>query len=450
MDTDVIIMGAGYAGLAAADGLASAGKQVTVVEARERVGGRTRTDHYEDGLWLDLGGQWLGPGHDHLYALAKRFDKKVWAMHVDGRHTLHVRGRNRYFRGDTPPLGVTGLANLAWAFARLSMLARRVSLYYPWQTPAAHKLDQQTLGDWMRRHVYQRDARALLQSTFEAIFAAHPDDISLLHALFYIHSGKGLRSLTSATGGAQQDRIEGGLQGLAESWLADLRRRDVNFVFDSPVRAVEQDAHGVRVHADAGSWTAGHVICTLPPALTLDVDFRPALPEARRAWCEGMPPGDVIKCFAVYDTPFWREQGLSGLAAGDHGPVHVAFDITPPDSDQGILLGFIEGREARRWSEADADERREAALQSLARFFGEQARSPVRYIDHCWGHETWSGGCYAGVARPGILTATGDSARTPHGRIHWAGTETAIHWNGYIEGAIYSGIRAASEVAPEE
>ena len=445
METEVIILGAGYAGLAAADTLAAAGRRVVVLEACERVGGRTRTEYYEDGLWLDLGGQWLGPGHDHMYALARRLNHRVWPSYTQGRHIVHLAGRNRHFRGDTPPVGAAGLANLAWGFARLAWLSRRVPLAHPWQAARARKLDRLTLGDWLRRNMRQRHARNITQAALEAVFGAHPDDISLLHALFYIHSSKGIRNLTSSAGGAQQDRVEGGLQGLAQSWLADLRQRDVNFVFDSPARAVEQDAYGVRVHAETDCWTAGHVICTLPPAMTLDVDFRPALPEARRAWCEGLPPGDMIKCFAVYDRPFWREQGLSGLAAGDQGPVHVAFDVTPPDREQGILLGFIEGREAQRWHAAGPADRRQAALQSLARFFGEQALSPLRYVDHCWADERWAGGC-AGVARPGILTAAGDSARTPHGRVHWAGTETAVQWNGYIEGAVRSGIRAADEV----
>ena len=446
-DADIIILGAGYAGLSAAAALRERGKSVLVLEARDRVGGRTRTDHFDDGLWLDIGGQWAGPGQDRLYALADHFGKTVWPMYTEGRNILHLDGRNRYYRGLIPfNLGPLALLNLAWGFARLEWLAKRVPLDAPWRAKNAAKLDQQTLGDWMRRNLKHRHAWLMMQVAAEAVFAAHPDDISLLHALFYMHSGGGLENLTSSQGGAQQDRIDGGMQGLAQSWATQLGNDDCEIRLDTPVRAVEQQADGVSVHTDAGTLRAAKVISTLPPAVTLEVDFRPGLPDARREWCAGMRPGRVIKCFAVYPKPFWREQGLSGSAVGDKAPLHVSFDGTPPDSTRGILVGFIEGREAAHWAEQSEADRRQAVLSCLARFFGEQALAPERYLDHVWAAEEFSRGCYAGVAGPGLISSVGDSARRPHGCVHWAGTETASHWNGYIEGAILSGERAAGEI----
>lgn len=447
MDADVIVLGAGYAGLAAADSLAAQGKSVLVLEARDRVGGRTCTVHYQDGLWLDLGGQWLGPTQTRMYELAARFDKTVWPNYLQGRNIVHLGGRGRTYRGLIPlKISPWALANVGWAFFRLEQLARRIPLDSPWEARNAAALDQQTVGDWMRRNLKSRTAFHLIQVAIEAVFAAHPDDISLLHALFYMKSGKGLQSLTSSAGGAQQDRVEGGLQGLAESLAAELCQRGATLALSAPVRTLEQESDRVRVHADSGTFTASRVISTLPPALTLEVDFRPGLPEARRSWCEGMPPGKVIKCFAVYQKPFWRARGLSGSAAGDHAPVHVTFDATPPDSERGILMGFIEGREAHTWGQAGEAQRRDAVLACFARFFGPEALQPEQYVDHVWASEPWSRGCYAGVARPGVLTTVGHSVRTPHGRVHWAGTETATEWNGYIEGAVRSGLRAATEV----
>lgn len=446
-DAEIIVLGAGYAGLSAAASLRARGKSVLVLEARERVGGRTRTDHFDDGLWLDIGGQWAGPGQERLYALANRFGKTVWPMYTEGRNLLHLDGANRYYRGLIPfSLGPAALLNLAWGFARLEWLARRIPLDAPWRAKQAAQLDKQTVGDWMRRHIRHRHAYLLMQVAIEAVFATHPDDISLLHALFYIHSGGGLESLTSSRGGAQQDRIDGGMQGLAESWATQLRDDNVEIKLHTPVRAVHQDEHTVSVHTDTGVFSAGQVISTLPPVLNLEVDFRPGLPEARRQWCAGMRPGRVIKCFAVYPKPFWRERGLSGSAAGDQAPLHVSFDGTPPDSTRGILVGFIEGREAAHWAEQSKVDRRQAVLSCLARFFGEQALAPERYVDHVWAAEEFSRGCYAGVAGPGLVSRVGDSVRRPLGRVHWAGTETATHWNGYIEGAILSGERAANEI----
>ncbi len=446
MDAQAIVIGAGYAGLSAAETLRRQGKDVLVLEARGRVGGRTRTDHLDNGLWLDLGGQWLGPGQDHLYALAQRFEKRVWAMHTAGHNLVHLKGRNRRYRGLIPfRLPPLALLNLGWGFWRLEALAKRVPLDNPGHAVRAKHLDQQTLGDWLRRNLRHPQARALMQVAIESVFAAHPDDISLLHALFYLRSGGGLERLTSARGGAQQDRIDGGMQGLAESWRQSLEAEDVSFAMESPVHAIEQDRLGTTIHTSAGKLTADRVICTLPPALTLDVDFRPGMPEARRVWCRGLKPGQVIKCFAIYPRPFWRDQGLSGSAAGDRPPVHACFDATPPDSPKGILMGFIEAREAVHWAEQSQASRRQVVLGAFERYFGEQALAPEHYVDHVWATETWSRGCYAGVAAPGVISETGTSARIPHHRIHWAGTETATHWNGYIEGAIRSGIRAAEE-----
>lgn len=447
MDAEVVILGAGYAGLAAAEALADRGVGALVIEARARVGGRTRTDRGEDGVWLDIGGQWLGPGQEALYGLAARMGHAVWPMHTDGHSVLQIGGRRTRYNGLIPrTLPPLALLNLAWGFARLERLARRVPVDAPWEAPSAATLDQRTVGDWMRRNLPHPKAYAMMQVGIEAVFATHPDDISLLHALFYLHAGGGLERLTSSSGGAQQDRVEGGMQGLAETWIEHLKGVGVGLELEAPVRAVEQDSDGVRVHTDQGVRRARRVICTLPPATTLDVDFRPGMPSERQAWCAGMIPGKVIKCFAIYDRPFWREDGLSGEAVGDQGPVHVSFDATPPGSDAGILLGFIEGRAADRWSDATIEERQEVVLEAFARFFGPRARSPRRYVDHVWPHEAWSRGCYAGVAGPGLVTSVGASARRPLGRVAWAGTETATHWNGYIEGAIRSGRRAAAEV----
>jgi monoamine oxidase len=303
-----------------------------------------------------------------------------------------------------------------------------------------------TLGDWMRRHLRHPHAFAILKVALESVFAAHPDDISLLHALFYLHAGGGLEKLTSSAGGAQQDRVEGGMQGLAESWADALRSAAVGIQLEQPVRAVEQSGGAVTVHTDGGRLGAARVVSTLPPALSLDVDFRPNMSGARRDWCRAMIPGRVIKCFAVYDRPFWRESGLSGFAVGDRPPVHVAFDACTRGSDKGILLGFIEGREAAEWQEGDETQRRLAVLECFARYFGRQALHPERYLDHGWASEPWSRGCYAGVPGRGGVLGLAEAARVPQGRLHWAGTETATHWNGYIEGAIRSGERAAAEI----
>jgi monoamine oxidase len=156
--------------------------------------------------------------------------------------------------------------------------------------------------------------------------------------------------------------------------------------------------------------------------------------------------GTVVKCQARYSKPFWRDDGLTGQATSNTGPVKVTFDNTPPGGEPGVMLGFIEGRDAREWSERPAAERRQAVLESFARYFGEAMLQPEFYVEKSWAADEWAGGCYTGFTPPGVLLDYGKALREPIGRIHWAGTETATRWSGYIDGAVQSGERVAAEV----
>jgi len=390
VDADVIVIGAGYAGLSAADHLMENGLRPLLIESRNRVGGRTHTVIAHQGVWLDLGGQWIGPGQDHVYRLANRFQRNVWPMYSHGRQIIELAGRVKSYRGLIPMnLAPLALANLLWAFYRLEWMASRIPLDQPWTAKNATRLDERTVGDWLRRNVPNRSAYAVMQVAIEAVFASHPDDIGLLHALHYLKSGGGLERLTSSTGGAQQDRIEGGLQGLAEDWCACLKSQQVEVHFELPVRAIDQDASGVRVETERGVYRARHAIVTVPPALAAEIELRPPMSSARLEWCRAMQPGRVIKGFAFYASPFWRKRSLSGQAVSDQPPVHVAFDATPTSSPYGILLGFIEGRQAVEWSARSKQDRRLAMIQAFTRFFGDEAAQPLAYVDHDWTQETW-------------------------------------------------------------
>lgn len=443
----VIVIGAGFSGLAAADKLSAAGKQVTILEARDRVGGRARTEQQPDDIWLDYGGQWLGPGQDEMYALAKQLGHNTWPMYVAGKNRTLFSGRLGAYRGTIPySLPFTALCSLGVAFVRLLWLIRRVNKQSPWLSPRAKELDSQTMGDWMRANVRHPDAFSVFSISVESVFAAHPDDISLLHALFYFRSGGGFFSLVESEGGAQQDRLQRGVQPLAESYAKLLEERGVEILLNSPVSKIEQQGDKVKVTSDIAEWECASVICAAPPALANEIEFNPPLPDEKQTLLHNLQPGCAIKCFAVYDTPFWREQGWSGSAVSDQPPVHVCFDVTPPDESRGILMGFIEGRDGVEYSKLGSEARKQAFLRALKIWFGEEAANPVAYYDHSWREDEWARGCYAGVATPGHWTSVGHAVRQPSGRVYWAGTETATEWNGYFEGAVRAGKRAAAEV----
>lgn len=452
---DVAIVGAGLAGLTAAERLQRAGRSVAVLEARERVGGRVLNHRLADGAIVEVGGQWIGPGQERMYALARRLGVATHPTHADGDSLLERDGAVQRYTGTIPKFHPVVLAEIAKAQRQLDRMARRVPVDAPWQAPKAGEWDAQTFANWIDKHVRTNPARDLLALSVAAVWACEPQEISLLHVLFYVHAAGGFDRLLDTRGGAQQDRLVGGSQELALRLAAELAGDEGAdpVQLGRPVRRLEQDGDGVTLHADGGApLRARRAIVALAPALAGRIQYDPLLPAARDLLTQRVPHGSVIKCMAIYDQPFWRRDGLSGEAISVEGPVRVVFDNTPPQGAPGVLLGFLEGRDARELSDASVDTRREAVVGTFTRLFGAAAATPVDYVERDWSREEFTRGCYNGYLPPGVWTAFGPALRAPVQRIHWAGAETATVWNGYMEGAVQSGERAADEAlaAPEE
>jgi monoamine oxidase len=445
----VVVAGAGLAGLAAARWLAARGHEVTVVEARERVGGRTEGLVLEDGTPLELGGQWIGEGHARMRELVAELGLETFRTWNDeGLLLLDLLGKRSTMKpakGAVPRMSPFALADLAQGLVRFGRLAARADLERPWLTPGAAALDGQTWESWIRRNLRTKVGRAYFHVACEAVYAAEASDVSLLHALFYTRSNADLDTLLAVDHGAQQDRVAGGSVRVAEAMAAALGER---VVLGRPVRGVVHDARGVRVITRDGAEYGGDaVIVTLPPALAGRLEYDPPLPSWRDQLTQRMPAGSVIKAYAVYPEPFWRADGLNGQAVSDAGPVKVTFDNSPPSGTPGVLMGFLEGKEARHWARRGDAERRAAVLGCFTRYFGPAARHPDRYLERDWMAEEFTRGCYGAHFGPGTWTSYGEAWRAPVGRVHWAGTECSPRWNGYMEGAVRSGEAAAAEVA---
>lgn len=440
---DTIVIGAGLAGLTAARRLRDAGKRVVVLEARDRVGGRTQTVELA-GDPVDLGGQWIGPTQDHVRALANELGVRSFPQHFRGTKVLELAGERRTYRGLLPKIGLGPLLELGLTIERVEWMARSVPLAAPASARKAAAWDQMTLADWLDRHVRSRGARKVFEIATHAIFASEPRDLSLLFFLFYTRSGRSFTRLAEIRGGAQQERLIGGAQQLSEGLRARVGAQHV--LLDSPVTAIVQDAAQVEVRTPRRGFTARNAILAVPPALAEHVAFAPALPPARAELHRRMPMGSVVKCVVAYERAFWREQGHSGEAVSDGEPIRAVFDDCSHDGRHPALLCFVLGDVARRFGPLPEAERRAAIVDHLVRLFGEPAARPLAYVDKDWISDPWSSGCYVGVMGPGLMTRIGDALREPVGRLHFAGTETAVRWCGYLDGAIESGERAAAEV----
>ncbi len=445
--TDVVVVGAGLAGLAAARRIAAAGRSVRVLEARDRVGGRTMGGTLSDGQWIELGGQWIGPTQDRMYELVRELGLVTIPTYNEGETLVQLGGkltRMGTSKGAVPKLNPIALADLAQGLARFGRLAAKVDLERPWRTPDAERLDHETYATWIHRTLRTAAGRHYFHVACEAVFAAHPGDLSLLHAAFYTKSGIDLETLMAVDEGAQQDRIAGGSVRVAELLAAELG--DV-VSLGAVVRGIRQLPDGVVVTTrDGRSFAAARAIVTVPAPLAGRLEYDPPLPSSRDQLTQRIPMGAVIKAYAVYATPFWRAAGLSGQVGSDRGPVKVVFDNTPPGYSRGIALGFFEGDEGRVWAQRSRDERRDAFVECLVRYFGAEARHPLEYVEQDWTAEEFSRGCYGAHFTTGTWTSAGPALRAPVGAVHWAGTEYSPVWNGYMEGAVRSGEETAAAV----
>jgi monoamine oxidase len=442
-EADFVVVGAGLAGLAAARDLAAGGASVIVLEARDRVGGRTLNEEIGDGKVVEVGGQWIGPTQDRLAALAAHVGVDTYPTYTQGENLLERSGRISRYRGTIPRLNPLALVDVEVAQRRLGRLARSVVVDAPWETPGAAKLDSQTVATWMRRNMRTRLGRSLLELGIEAVWAAEPEDLSLLHMLFYIRSAGSLDLLFDTEGGAQDSRFVGGSQ-LVSVRLAE--RLGDRIVLNAPVRRLVQHGSGLDAYADGVTVRAKRAIVAIAPPLAARIVYDPPMPGHRDQLTQRTPLGTVAKCMAIYDEPFWRGEGLSGQGLSLTGPIRLTYDNSPPDGSPGVLLGFLEGRHARNWGRATPQDRRDAVLRTFTTLFGPKAGSPERYVERLWAEEEWTRGCYGCHLPPGAWTAYGSALLEPVGRIHWAGAETATVWNGYMDGAVSSGERAAGEV----
>src|SRR4051812_10604801 len=456
---DVIVVGAGLAGLTAARNVLKGGHSVIVMEAANRVGGRTLNEDIGGGEIADLGGTFVGPTQDHVLALIKELGIPTFPTYNTGDNVfIRTDGRRETFASDGPtgtaPADPELLPDLVLAVQQLDSMAAELDVNKPWAHPRAAEWDSQTLDSWIKQNSSgNKEFLDLVAAACEPIFGAEPREISLLYTLFYIASSGNEQNVGTfernfnTQGGGQETRIEGGAQLISIKMAQQLGRRVIK---NAPVRRIDQGRFGVRVWTDKYYVQGKRVIVAMPPATAGRIVYHGGMTDLRDQLMQRIPQGTLRKFDAVYDTPFWREKNLSGQCISNIGPVTVTFDASPKGGNPGVVLGFIGGTQARTWTPKPAEERKAAVLKQFQQFFDDdRALQPKSVVEKDWPADPWCKGCPVGVLPPGTLIDFGPTLRAPLGKIHWAGTETSDYWCGYMDGAVRSGERAATEVLAE-
>ncbi|WP_436863510.1 flavin monoamine oxidase family protein [Acinetobacter haemolyticus] len=436
---DVVIIGAGLAGLKAATELTKNGKEVLVLEARDRVGGRSMAGEI-CGKTIDLGGQWVGPEQKILLAQAKELGVETYPQYTQGKSLLSRNYSLTSYKSDIPKLPILTLIELLLINFKWNRDMRHLNNK---STKYIKKLDSITVENWIERKVKTDAARDFIRTITRAFFCCESTEISYLFFLDLLKKGHGFFTMIGVKGGAQQDKFLGGAWKISKLIAEELTD---NILLNSPVVSIEQNDLNVQVFTENKGFVAKNVIVTTPPPLTLSINFQPPLPHKKFHLLNQMKMGSVIKVHFAFKDPFWRRQGLNGSVASTDHHLSIVFDQTPNDESIGILVGLIEGNHAIELSRLDKESRKKKIIDDLIYYFGNSAANPIEYIEQDWIKEKWSQGGYAAYMPPNVMSSCGEDISIPTGLIHWAGTETATEWMGYLDGALQSGIRAAQEI----
>ncbi|MGW4393718.1 flavin monoamine oxidase family protein [Amycolatopsis nivea] len=437
---DVVIVGAGFAGLTAAERLADMGVSVRVVEGRDRVGGRSFSGEVA-GVKVDLGATWVSRRHTEIRNLASRLGCTTTPQFDKGLNVLWMGGERSTYQGTIPEISPEAVEDMGRVQGILHELLSAVDVEAAWHSPDADRLDAISFGEWLDRNDAQPGTRALMTILSKVQWGCSPGDVSLLHALRYISAAGGVSHMLDVEDGQQEERYAETTQEIATRLAEKLGDR---VVVGTPVRRIAQDGSGVTVSTDSEVISAQYAIVTASPAHRSDIEFEPALPEKGEWLAKTWRMGALSKAFVAYEKPFWRSSGLSGEALTDTGTVFITFDVSPDDSGPGILMAFCD---PRVYDDFSPEARRDRVVQQLVDLYGPQAGAPIDYVDHCWGTEPFAPGGPNPAVPPYASGSYGSALAEPHGRVHWAGVETAGEWAGTMNGAVLTGQRAAEQVA---
>uniref|UniRef100_A0A8C5KF14 Amine oxidase n=2 Tax=Jaculus jaculus TaxID=51337 RepID=A0A8C5KF14_JACJA len=445
---DVVVIGGGISGLAAAKLLSEYGINVVVLEARDRVGGRTYTVRNEHVNWVDVGGAYVGPTQNRILRLSKELGIETYKVNISERLVQYVKGKIYPFRGAFPPVW-NPVAYLDYnnLWRTMDEMGKEIPADAPWQASHAEEWDKMTMKDLFDKICWTKTAREFATLFVNINVTSEPHEVSALWFLWYVKQCGGTTRIFSVTNGGQERKFVGGSGQVSEQIMALLGDR---VKLSRPVTFIDQTGDNIIVETlNHEIYQCRYVISAIPPTLTAKIHFQPELPPERNQLIQRLPMGAVIKCMVYYKEAFWKKKDFCGcmIIEDEEAPISITLDDTKPDGSLPAIMGFILARKADRLAKLHKEIRKRKICELYAKVLGSQeALHPVHYEEKNWCEEQYSGGCYTAYFPPGIMTQFGRVIRQPVGRVYFAGTETATQWSGYMEGAVQAGERAAREV----
>ncbi|MBC3186110.1 FAD-dependent oxidoreductase [Corynebacterium sp. zg-331] len=483
---DVAIIGAGPSGLMAARTLRSKGLSVAVLEARDRVGGRTWSGRVADeqGVehFLELGGQWISPDQTRLLALLEELGLPTFQRYREGKSIyLSPDGTRHEYEGTTFPASPETIAEMERLIGIMDELAAEMDPARPWDHPRAQELDRVSFRSWLEE--LSDDAEAIDNVSIyvaSGMLTKPSYAFSTLQAVLMAASAGSFSNL------ADEDfildrRVIGGMQGVSQR-MADELGEDVHL--GTPVRTVEwatpdsttADAlnnvpadvrNGVTdngapgsvvVHSDRLTVRARYAVLAVPPNLYNRISFVPPLPRKQHIAHQHISMGLVIKVHAVYSEPFWRAEGLSGTGFGGGRLVQEVYDNTnygknigasreDAEDSYGTLVGFVSDVYAEQMWALPAQERKERILAELAAYLGPKATDPIAFYLSDMAAEEWTRGAYATSYDLGGLSRWGHLQNEPTGPLYYACSDIAAEGYQHVDGAIRQGEIVAEKIA---
>jgi len=445
---DCIVIGAGLSGLVAARNLHRSGQNILLIEARDRIGGRMYGRRLASGQWIDLGGQWVGPTQDRFLALLDEYGVRRFPSPAHGRTVLMYNGQRYEFNGFFQGFSegeIPGVPEDEWqdaiaAWERFQELSIAMPPGHPRPNDSNQRLDSDTFARWIEENTHTAFGRWYFSYMCRAagfLGPAEPNQVSLLHVLWGQNSAPQSEY-------PEKELLHGGAGQIPEKIAEELGDR---IHLSEPVLGIHHDQAGVEVETAHNRFSAKFVVVAMPPHLAGRINYDPPMPPMRQQLTQRVPMGCCAKILISYDRPFWRDQGLAGIATGNSEWIELCADSSDPETGVGVIATFVVGDRYGRWRPMSEDDRRAAVLSDLAIYFGNGALSAVTYDEVDWPGEHWTGGGYAAFMPPGVWTSYGEALTAPVGRIYWAGTEMADRWAGFFEGAIRTGEAAASIIS---